>query len=131
MAGLGGFMGYSMGGINWDATAIGRRLGGHVKAVFTIITFIFITCVSLTITSFKEIPLWALIPAKTSVSLKDEKDHLGDGSVSYGALDETQFVGNEQPTPTVSFIYKLAKSSALRNHNFICLFYPFDSVSVD
>ncbi|XP_073848524.1 loss of visual transmission [Musca autumnalis] len=96
MAGLGGFMGYSMGGINWDETAIGRRLGGHVKAVFTIITFIFITCVSLTITSFKEIPLWALVPAKTSNSMKNENDRLGDGSVSYGALDDTQTAVNEQ-----------------------------------
>lgn len=26
MAGLGGFMGYSLGGINWDATAIGILL---------------------------------------------------------------------------------------------------------
>lgn len=24
MAGLGGFMGYSLGGINWDVTAIGK-----------------------------------------------------------------------------------------------------------
>lgn len=25
MAGLGGFMGYSLGGINWDATFIGKK----------------------------------------------------------------------------------------------------------
>ncbi|XP_061399441.1 proton-associated sugar transporter A [Musca vetustissima] len=103
MAGLGGFMGYSMGGINWDATAIGRRLGGHVKAVFTIITFIFITCVSLTITSFREIPLWALAPSKASRLLKDENDRLEEGSVSYGALDETQFVEKEQSQSEVSY----------------------------
>lgn len=57
MAGLGGFLGYALGGINWDATALGKLLGGHVKAVFTLITFIFIICVTTTVTSFKEIPL--------------------------------------------------------------------------
>lgn len=57
MAGLGGFMGYGLGGINWDATAIGIALGGHLHATFTLITIIFVICVSCTITSFKEIPL--------------------------------------------------------------------------
>lgn len=33
-------------------------LGGHVKAVFTLITIIFVICVSYTITSFKEMPLY-------------------------------------------------------------------------
>lgn len=90
MAGLGGFMGYSMGGINWDATAIGRRLGGHVKAVFTLITFIFIACVSFTITSFKEIPLWALINKTYGSKLEpSETDQLDETQgASYGTLDE-------------------------------------------
>lgn len=26
MAGLGGFFGYALGGINWDATAIGKKI---------------------------------------------------------------------------------------------------------
>ncbi|XP_036232925.1 proton-associated sugar transporter A isoform X2 [Bactrocera oleae] len=60
MAGLGGFMGYSMGAVNWDATIIGQKLGGHIKTVFTLVTFIFTFCVTLTITSFKEIPLWVI-----------------------------------------------------------------------
>lgn len=60
MAGLGGFMGYGLGGINWDATSIGIALGGHLHATFTLITIIFIICVSYTITSFKEIPLYLL-----------------------------------------------------------------------
>uniref|UniRef100_A0A1B0CZJ7 Proton-associated sugar transporter A n=1 Tax=Phlebotomus papatasi TaxID=29031 RepID=A0A1B0CZJ7_PHLPP len=57
MAGLGGFFGYSLGGINWDETTIGILLGGHVKAVFSLITIIFVVCVSFTVTSFNEIPL--------------------------------------------------------------------------
>lgn len=60
MAGLGGFMGYSLGGIDWDNTLIGQAFGGHVRAVFSLITIIFILCVFFTITSFSEIPLWIL-----------------------------------------------------------------------
>ncbi|CAH1647017.1 unnamed protein product [Spodoptera littoralis] len=57
MAGLGGFMGYALGGINWDDTRLGELFGGHVRAVFSLITIIFVACVTATITSFKEIPL--------------------------------------------------------------------------
>ncbi|XP_063707708.1 proton-associated sugar transporter A-like, partial [Culicoides brevitarsis] len=60
MAGLGGFMGYSLGGINWDDTFIGVWFGGHVRAVFSLITIIFVICIYLTITSFAEIPLWMI-----------------------------------------------------------------------
>jgi hypothetical protein len=38
----------------------GAILGGHVRAVFTLITFIFTICVAVTVTSFKEIPLHLL-----------------------------------------------------------------------
>jgi hypothetical protein len=38
----------------------GAILGGHVRAVFTLITFIFTICVAITVTSFKEIPLHLL-----------------------------------------------------------------------
>lgn len=81
MAGLGGAVGYSLGGINWDATRIGVALGGHVRAVFTLITFIFVFCVSATITSFREVPLGLL---ESMAPIDDEK---GDGISSYGALD--------------------------------------------
>ncbi|KAJ8914992.1 hypothetical protein NQ315_002516 [Exocentrus adspersus] len=60
MAGLGGCFGYALGGINWDVTTIGNILGGHVRAVFTLITILFIACVTYTITSFKEIPLYVM-----------------------------------------------------------------------
>lgn len=35
-------------------------LGGHVHAVFTLVTIIFVICVSVTLNSFREIPLWKL-----------------------------------------------------------------------
>lgn len=42
------------------AHRIGVMLGGHVHAVFTLVTIIFVICVSVTLNSFREIPLWKL-----------------------------------------------------------------------
>lgn len=75
MAGLGGFMGYGLGGINWDATTIGVMLGGHLHATFTLITIIFVICVSCTITSFKEIPL-ELLESDEYRQLQEQKVRL-------------------------------------------------------
>ncbi|XP_070172559.1 membrane-associated transporter protein [Polyergus mexicanus] len=102
MAGLGGFMGYGLGGINWDATSLGVMLGGHVQVTFTLITIIFIICVVCTITSFKEIPLEVLErdqyrqaeESKTSEEIqgtenkRDEREKIiHDETKTYGALD--------------------------------------------
>ncbi|XP_047100262.1 membrane-associated transporter protein [Schistocerca piceifrons] len=77
MAGLGGFMGYALGGINWDATFIGRVLGGHVRAVFTLITFIFVACVTYTVTSFREIPLDVLEADEARQQLHSQQNQQG------------------------------------------------------
>ncbi|XP_024883169.1 proton-associated sugar transporter A [Temnothorax curvispinosus] len=101
MAGLGGFMGYGLGGINWDATSLGIMLGGHVHATFTLITIIFIVCVICTITSFKEIPLQLLerdqyrqmnepkaLEEVQGTEKQDERDKIiPDESKTYGALN--------------------------------------------
>lgn len=54
----------------------GEMLGGHVRAVFTLVTFIFVFCVSITITSFREIPLWQLEsqPQKPPDFLNEDED---------------------------------------------------------
>ncbi|XP_066149513.1 membrane-associated transporter protein [Euwallacea fornicatus] len=106
MAGLGGFMGYALGGINWDATIIGELLGGHVRAVFTLITVIFIVCVSYTVSSFKEMPLH-LLELRSNLDLSPEKDQeergtsnksfeedvIGNNSErSYGSVESTNQV---------------------------------------
>lgn len=57
LAGLGGFMGYSLGGINWEATAIGLLIGSNIKTVFSIVTVLFLISAVITLTSFREIPL--------------------------------------------------------------------------
>jgi solute carrier family 45, member 1/2/4 len=54
-------------------------LGGHVRAVFTLITIIFVFCVSATITSFKEVPL----------AMLDSMKNLCSGN-SYGAIDQEE-----------------------------------------
>ncbi|XP_018368935.1 PREDICTED: proton-associated sugar transporter A isoform X2 [Trachymyrmex cornetzi] len=102
MAGLGGFMGYGLGGINWDATSFGVMLGGHLHVTFTLITIIFIICVICTITSFKEIPLELLerdqcrkmseskAPEENQGTEKKQKERekiIPDESKTYGAFD--------------------------------------------
>ncbi|XP_058794845.1 proton-associated sugar transporter A isoform X2 [Phymastichus coffea] len=106
MAGLGGFMGYGLGGINWDATAIGIALGGHLHAVFTLITIIFVFCVASTLTSFKEIPLDFLesdaCRQQLQQKLEDERREnekekiAGDDSHSYGTLGNESEINSDQ-----------------------------------
>uniref|UniRef100_A0A1B6D576 Proton-associated sugar transporter A n=1 Tax=Clastoptera arizonana TaxID=38151 RepID=A0A1B6D576_9HEMI len=99
MAGLGGFMGYALGGFNWEDTVIGLWLGGQVKAVFTLITFIFIICVVSTITSFREQPLDVVEgDANSALGMKPigsnsesdlESCPLQREKLSYGTVEDT------------------------------------------
>ncbi|XP_055324512.1 proton-associated sugar transporter A [Sitodiplosis mosellana] len=88
MAGLGGFMGYSLGAINWEETSFGVMLGGHVRAVFTLVTIIFIGCVIVTLNSFREIPLWRLESVSQSIVVIDECDDAKPDSNEQSALNE-------------------------------------------
>ncbi|XP_004931236.2 proton-associated sugar transporter A isoform X1 [Bombyx mori] len=83
MAGLGGFMGYALGGINWDETKLGEILGGHVRAVFSLITAIFVACVTATVTSFKEIPL-------DKLNEQDEFRKMAENERAQESFDEEQ-----------------------------------------
>ncbi|XP_058826213.1 proton-associated sugar transporter A [Topomyia yanbarensis] len=110
MAGLGGFMGYSLGGFNWDATALGKAFGGHVRAVFSLITIIFIVCVGCTITSFNEIPLWILEEEieKQDLSHLKKPSHEEDSlenpeTTNYGSVEEERTHSNvSKPQRTVT-----------------------------
>ncbi|XP_048479088.1 proton-associated sugar transporter A [Plutella xylostella] len=106
MAGLGGFMGYALGGINWDETRLGDFFGGHVRAVFSLITVIFVACVSATVTSFTEVPLPQLQGQEqfrklaeeernqeTSFDCADEvveKNGIKRENTTYGSLNPTE-----------------------------------------
>ncbi|XP_050669782.1 proton-associated sugar transporter A isoform X2 [Leptidea sinapis] len=128
MAGLGGFMGYALGGINWDNTSLGDFFGGHVRAVFSLITIIFIVCVSATITSFKEIPLYELHQyeefrksTEQPVQMVDEGQGETDGfrkdTAGYGALEqeELQSQPNGLPMPEVGHGQPLTLGHYLRS----------------
>lgn len=57
VSGLSGAVGYVMGGIDWESTAVGASLGGHVKTVFGIVGAFFVVCIAATLSSFREMPL--------------------------------------------------------------------------
>ncbi|XP_011053129.1 PREDICTED: proton-associated sugar transporter A-like isoform X1 [Acromyrmex echinatior] len=118
MAGLGGFMGYGLGGINWDATSLGVMLGGHLHVTFTLITIIFIICVICTITSFKEIPLELLerdqcrkmsepkAPEENQGIEKKQEERekiIPDESKTYGAFDVER---ETDPSKTEEFVLR-------------------------
>lgn len=65
----------------------GEMLGGHVRAVFTLITFIFIICVTCTVTSFREIPLPKLKATCLNKVLAMKKLDT-DSATTYSTTDE-------------------------------------------
>lgn len=77
-AGVGGTIGYAIGGVDWESTNIGEYeifrcptgpynyvvfefsgsfLGGNIPTVFALVTIIFFFCYLLTVTTFREVPL--------------------------------------------------------------------------
>lgn len=67
---------------------VGILLGGHVRAVFTLITIIFVVCVTLTLTSFKEIPLQLLE--------SHQLENLHTNGPGYGSLSPAPTDGNNE-----------------------------------
>lgn len=113
MAGLGGSMGYAMGGINWEMTSIGEHLGGHVRAVFTFVAILFVILVLLTITSFAEIPLYELRQMnlcensrpKSNNSIIDESESASISaieSINYGMFESCN--KSKKPQDTISIL---------------------------
>ncbi|CAF3280182.1 unnamed protein product [Rotaria socialis] len=54
MAGLGGCLGYFLGGIPWEHTFLKRVLGDHIHVLFTLVFIIYVICMILTLTASKE-----------------------------------------------------------------------------
>ncbi|XP_050419603.1 proton-associated sugar transporter A isoform X1 [Adelges cooleyi] len=101
MAGLGGFVGYLLGAVDWDSLKFGELMGGHVRAVFTLVTFLFVGCISYTVSSFKEMPLKLQRYNQTRIMVTDV-DQGGDGDKltdyapkSYGTLVDALEENNE------------------------------------
>lgn len=68
MAGLGGCLGYFLGGIPWENTFLGRILGDHVHVLFTLVWIIYLICLMLTVTTAKEPSSIAVIAPNLSRS---------------------------------------------------------------
>ncbi|XP_021349714.1 proton-associated sugar transporter A-like [Mizuhopecten yessoensis] len=73
LAGLGGSIGYIMGGIDWNKTNFGKSFGGHTRVVFTLVLIAYIFCVLITVTSFKEVPLDELRGGKAEQMQRKKK----------------------------------------------------------
>ncbi|XP_058833575.1 proton-associated sugar transporter A-like isoform X2 [Topomyia yanbarensis] len=110
MAGIGGSLGYALGGFNWDGTSFGEYLGGSIKTVFTMVGVIFLICLLLTATSFREIPLPVmekdeLLKPLTEFAIKQERAKMNDKifyvkDVSKTFALQLQTIDNkEQPAP--------------------------------
>lgn len=61
---------------------LGVLFGGHVRAVFSLITVIFIICVTYTITSFDEIPL----------DILEDEAHIRDIILTSNPHDENKII---------------------------------------
>ncbi|XP_058066422.1 proton-associated sugar transporter A-like [Anopheles bellator] len=57
LSGIGGSIGYVLGSIDWEGTVLGDLLGGNISTVFILVTAIFALCLTVTVCSFREIPL--------------------------------------------------------------------------
>jgi len=93
MAGLGGSLGYVMGALDWGWLAV--LFGGHVRLVFTLVLFIFILCVAITLTSFREIPLDVITMSESkrkSVGAVQYRQVAGEEVEGYGALAKSTVV---------------------------------------
>lgn len=92
-------------------------LGGHVKVVFTIVTVIFVICVSVTLNSFPEMPLWKLEiqPQKTYEQSNEENMEIDPVAHNEEAVvtetDKLQVVDSSNP------ISKTTSYGALKNES--------------
>lgn len=85
---------HKRGNDNLNYNKIGVALGGHVRAVFTLITILFVCCVLTTVTSFDELPLYFLESAykePTRESVPEETQIEGCININmenYGTINE-------------------------------------------
>merc|ERR1719458_1843516 len=98
VAGLGGSLGYVMGALDWGWLAV--LFGGHIRLVFTLVLFIFLGCVGVTLTSFREIPLDVLtMPDSKRKSLGGEQQYnkVPAEDAGYGALEQAAVEDDLEP----------------------------------
>jgi solute carrier family 45 protein 1/2/4 len=95
MAGLGGCLGYFLGGIPWEHTFLTHVLGDHIQVLFTLVWMIYIICMILTLTASNE-PIGVEISAPNLVrsasrqflilskGVHDDEENLSESSSNKG-----------------------------------------------
>ncbi|KNC21105.1 hypothetical protein FF38_04337 [Lucilia cuprina] len=96
-AGIGGTIGYGIGGIDWEKTSFGTFLGGNIPTVFGMVTIIFVVCYFITITTFREIPLKLIEKDELLRPLSDAaiKKELKKCNTNVFYIDQTTTIENE------------------------------------
>lgn len=102
MAGLGGTVGYVMGGIDWNATSFGEAFGGHIRVVFTLVIVVFVVCVASTVTSFKEMPLSEL--GLTDEQLQKPKKKMGKSKYRKFTNEDSTGEGEERAIENAAWV---------------------------
>lgn len=99
MAGLGGAVGYMIGGIPWKPPEPNDPVSGQVRIVFGIVLGIFIIAVSMTITAEREKTLFELNPnekrkKKKYTQMQEERENMEMGILeqqkTYGSQSQSQ-----------------------------------------
>ncbi|KAI0211771.1 Membrane-associated transporter protein [Lamellibrachia satsuma] len=84
MAGLGGSLGYVLGGVDWEQTPLAGSVGGsHSNVVFLMVWCIYVVCAALTMCSVREVPLDRLKFAETLERKNKNKKPRKDGGRKY------------------------------------------------
>ncbi|KAJ8044154.1 Membrane-associated transporter protein [Holothuria leucospilota] len=93
MAGLGGSLGYIIGGIPWHESTGKDIVGAQIRFVFGLVLIIFVVALVLTVTAEKEKTLYELFPQEKEKKKKNTKD---DEEVELGILEKKQTYGSNR-----------------------------------
>jgi solute carrier family 45 protein 1/2/4 len=101
MAGLGGCLGYFLGGIPWEHTFVTGILGDHIHVVFTLVWIIYIICMILTLTASNE-PTGCKIAAPNLVRSASRQFLVSSASI-YDADDQDPYQSASRDDTKVSY----------------------------
>lgn len=119
MAGLGGCLGYFLGGIPWENTFLGTILGDHVHVLFTLVWIIYLICLIVTVTTAKEPSSIAVIAPNLSRSAS--RQHLVSTYSNYSInnayedMDRQSTIKRESYRSATSDDYKVSFYDYLRS----------------
>ena len=106
MAGLGGCLGYFLGGIPWEKTFLSHVLGDHVHVLFTLVWLIYVFCMLLTLTASKEPTDVALIVPNLSRSASRQGLISSCSMASVRSGLENEETSQLSPNRNMKFSYK-------------------------